>query len=90
MYFCFSKPWSQLQSIDGQRAALYWLKPSLVGTVLGQDGTCSVLYWICHNSGFDAVKRGLVPAGDTGGEVSGAVIPLGKFVKSFPPVSGGS
>lgn len=39
---------------------------------------------------FGAVKRGLVPAGDTGREVSGAIIPPGRFVKSFLPVSGGS
>lgn len=90
VYFCFSKPWPQHQTIGGWRAARYWLKSSLSSTVHGQDRTCSVLYWVCHNSVFGAVKRGLVPAGDTGGEVSGAIIPPGGFVKSFLPVSGGS
>lgn len=54
----------------------------------GQDGTRSVLYWVCHNSVFGAVERGLVPAGDTGGEVSGAIVPSGRFVKSFLSVPG--
>lgn len=34
--------------------------------------------------------QGPVPVGDTGGEVSGAIIPPGRFVKSFLSRAGGS
>lgn len=65
------------------------LLPALCMGRMGHALCCTaVLYWVCHNSVSGAVERGLIPTGDTGGEVSGAVFPSGRFVKSFLPVSG--
>lgn len=51
----------------------------MLWAALGLSQSC---LWCC--------EEGLVPHGDTGEELTDVIIPPGKFMKSFLPVSGGS